>query len=59
MVEHGGVVARAHPSHLAGRRIDFQQVGYGSAAATLLFLVIALATSVYIALTRSRLEDPA
>jgi trehalose/maltose transport system permease protein len=39
--------------------IDFQQVGYGSAAATLLFLVIALATSVYIVLTRSRLEDPA
>lgn len=39
--------------------IDFQQVGYGSAAATLLFLVIALATSGYIVLARSRLEDAA
>jgi len=36
--------------------IDFQQVGYGSAAATLLFLVIALITFTYIALTRSQRE---
>lgn len=33
--------------------IDFQQVGYGSAAATLLFLVIAITTGVYLAATRS------
>lgn len=39
--------------------IDFQQVGYGSAAATLLFLVIALATSACMVLMRSRGEDAA
>lgn len=39
--------------------IDFQQVGYGSAAATLLFLVIALATSGYLMLARPRPEDAA
>ena len=33
--------------------VDFQQVGYGSAAATLLFLVIALATIAYAVLSRS------
>jgi trehalose/maltose transport system permease protein len=37
--------------------IDFQQVGYGSAAATLLFLVIALITFTYIALTRSQRDE--
>ncbi len=37
--------------------IDFQLVGYGSAAATLLFAVIAIATFAYIALTRSRLKE--
>jgi trehalose/maltose transport system permease protein len=39
--------------------IDFQQVGYGSAAATLLFLVIALATLGCMVLMRSRGEDAA
>ena len=39
--------------------IDFQQVGYGSAAATLLFLVIALITFTYIALTRSQRAEAA
>ncbi len=39
--------------------IDFQQVGYGSAAATLLFLVIALATWAYLALTRQKPEASA
>jgi trehalose/maltose transport system permease protein len=39
--------------------IDFQQVGYGSAAATLLFLVIALATAACMVLMRSRGEHAA
>ena len=39
--------------------IDFQQVGYGSAAATLLFLVIAATTATYAALTRSSLKGGA
>ena len=39
--------------------IDFQQVGYGSAAATLLFLVIALITFSYIAATRSQRAEAA
>lgn len=33
--------------------IDFQMVGYGSAAATVLFLVIALSTMAYVALMRA------
>ena len=36
--------------------IDFQQVGYGSAAATLLFLVIALVTMGYLSFARSSLK---
>ncbi|MDC7699314.1 carbohydrate ABC transporter permease [Vogesella indigofera] len=36
--------------------IDFQLVGYGSAAATLLFLIIALITLAYMALARRRME---
>lgn len=36
--------------------IDFQQVGYGSAAATLLFLVIALSTTAWLVVARSRLK---
>lgn len=36
--------------------IDFQLAGYGSAAATLLFLIIALITLAYMALARHRLE---
>ncbi|MDC7711452.1 carbohydrate ABC transporter permease [Vogesella indigofera] len=36
--------------------IDFQLVGYGSAAATLLFLLIALITLCYMALARRRME---
>jgi len=39
--------------------IDFQQVGYGSAAATLLFLVIALATAAWLLVARSRLRGTA
>ena len=39
--------------------IDFQQVGYGSAAATLLFLVVALATVACMVLMRSRGEEAA
>jgi trehalose/maltose transport system permease protein len=37
--------------------VDFQAVGYGSAASTLLFLVIGLLTVVYLALTRARLSE--
>jgi trehalose/maltose transport system permease protein len=35
--------------------IDFQQLGYGSAAATLLFLVIALVTALWLVALRTRL----
>jgi trehalose/maltose transport system permease protein len=38
--------------------VDFQAVGYGSAASTLLFLLIGLLTVVYLALTRTRLSEP-
>jgi trehalose/maltose transport system permease protein len=37
--------------------VDFQDVGYGSAAATLLFLIIALFTVVYLTLARVGRED--
>lgn len=37
--------------------VDFQAVGYGSAASTLLFLVIGLLTVLYLALTRTRLSE--
>ena len=37
--------------------IDFQQVGYGSAAATLLFFTIALITVCYMGFTRSSREE--
>jgi trehalose/maltose transport system permease protein len=37
--------------------VDFQDVGYGSAAATLLFLIIALITVVYLTLGRVGRED--
>jgi trehalose/maltose transport system permease protein len=37
--------------------VDFQDVGYGSAAATLLFLIIALFTVVYLTLGRVGRED--
>jgi len=36
--------------------VDFQQVGYGSAATTVMFFLIALVTVVYITLGRVRLE---
>ena len=39
--------------------IDFQAVGYGSAAATLLFLVIAAVTFTYMAVTRPRHKEAA
>jgi trehalose/maltose transport system permease protein len=37
--------------------VDFQDVGYGSAAATLLFLIIAIFTVVYLTLSRVGRED--
>jgi trehalose/maltose transport system permease protein len=37
--------------------VDFQDVGYGSAAATMLFLIIALITAVYLTLARVGRED--
>jgi trehalose/maltose transport system permease protein len=36
--------------------VDFQQVGYGSAASTLLFLIIALITVIYIVVGRVRFD---
>ncbi len=36
--------------------VDFQQVGYGSAAATMLFFLIALVTALWLTAVRSRLE---
>mgnify|MGYP000290702811 CR=1 FL=1 len=36
--------------------VDFQQVGYGSAATTLMFFLIALVTVVYLMLGRVRME---
>jgi trehalose/maltose transport system permease protein len=36
--------------------VDFQEVGYGSAASTLLFFIIALLTILYVSLGRMRLE---
>jgi trehalose/maltose transport system permease protein len=36
--------------------VEFQEVGYGSAAATLIFLIIALMTIAYLAAARLRLE---
>jgi trehalose/maltose transport system permease protein len=37
--------------------IDFQQVGFGSASATVLFFMIALVTIVYLGATRRRVEE--
>lgn len=37
--------------------VDFQEVGYGSAASTLLFLIIALCVTVYIMVGRVRLDE--
>lgn len=37
--------------------VDFQDVGYGSAAATVLFLTVALVTAMVITLGRIRLGD--
>ena len=39
--------------------VDFQEVGYGSAASTFLFLVIAMLTVTAIRLARLRLEEGA
>lgn len=37
--------------------VDFQDVGYGSAASTLLFLIIALFAGVYLTAARARLQE--
>jgi trehalose/maltose transport system permease protein len=37
--------------------VDFQDVGYGSAAATMLFVIIALITAVYLTAARVGRED--
>ena len=39
------------------RLIDFSQTGYGSAASTLLFFIVALATVVLLAASRVRLGE--
>ena len=36
--------------------VDFQDVGYGSAASTLLFLIIALATAIFVTVSRVRFD---
>jgi trehalose/maltose transport system permease protein len=36
--------------------VDFQQVGYGSAASTMLFMIIALLTVVYMVLGRVKFD---
>lgn len=51
--------AKSMSLYVREQLIDFQQVGYGSAAATLLFLVIALSTAVYLTVVRSSLRAPA
>ncbi len=38
--------------------VDFQDVGYGSAASTLLFFTVALCTTVFLMLVRTRPEGP-
>ena len=48
--------AKSMSLYVREQLIDFQQVGYGSAAATLLFLVIALSTMAYLLLARSNLK---
>ena len=37
--------------------VDFQDVGFGSAAATMLFLIIAVITAVYLTVARVGRED--
>jgi trehalose/maltose transport system permease protein len=37
--------------------VDFQQVGYGSAASTVMFFLVALLTAVYLTLSRVRLRE--
>ena len=36
--------------------VEFQEVGYGSAASTLLFFIVAVLTVLYVSLGRVRLE---
>src|SRR5262249_32212097 len=38
--------------------IEFQRVGYGSAASTLLFFIVAALTMIYVVAGRVKLEDP-
>ncbi|KPC49282.1 carbohydrate ABC transporter permease [Amantichitinum ursilacus] len=49
-------VTKSMSVYVREQLIDFQQVGYGSAAATLLFFIIALCTTLYMGLTRPRLD---
>jgi len=41
------------------RLVDFQEVGYGSAASTALFMVIALITAIYLVVSRVKFEGEA
>jgi len=41
------------------RLVDFQEVGYGSAASTALFMVIALVTAIYLVVSRVKFEGEA
>ena len=52
-------VTKSMSVYVREQLIDFQQVGYGSASATLLFLIIALSTTIYMVGTRRRMENAA
>ena len=49
-------VTKSMSVYVREQLIDFQQVGYGSAAATLLFFIIALCTTLYMGFTRSKID---
>ncbi len=49
-------VTKSMSVYVREQLIDFQQVGYGSASATLLFLIIAISTTIYMVGTRTRVE---
>ncbi len=55
----GGSDTMSISSYARQQLVDFQEVGFGSAAATLVFLVVALMTVVYLTLTRVRIAAEA
>lgn len=55
----GGSDTMSISSYARQQLVDFQEVGFGSAAATLVFLIIALMTVVYLTVARVRLTAEA